>query len=168
MKKLYLIRHAKSSWAQTDLTDFDRPLNDRGKKDAPVMADRLIKTRPDIDALISSPALRAKSTAVLFSKELNIKEKKIIYVNELYHAGIHNFLSVIERANDDHKAIALFSHNPGITDFANTLVSQFQIDNIPTCGIFAIEADVKKWKDFAKSDKNFLFFDYPKKFDKVD
>ena len=166
MKKLYLIRHAKSSWAQMGLTDFDRPLNERGKKDAPEMAKRLLKTKANIDAMISSPALRAKSTAILFSKELDIKEKKIIYIDELYHADMNNFLSVIENADDDYKAIALFSHNPGITDFANSLAIKVQIDNLPTSGIFAVEADVKKWKDFTKSEKNFLFFDYPKKFDK--
>ncbi len=163
MKRIYLVRHAKSSWAEMDLTDFDRPLNDRGKKDAPVMAERLRKKKTDIDALISSPALRAKSTAILFSKELDIKEKKIIYEEALYHAGVSTFNTVIESMDEDHKEIVLFSHNPGITDFANTLAENVQIDNMPTCSIFAVEADVKKWKDFKTAEKKFLYFDYPKK-----
>ena len=115
------------------------------------------------DALISSPALRAKSTAILFSKELEMKEKKIIYVDELYHAGSNNFNAVIEKTDDAFKEIALFSHNPGITDFANMLVHSVTIDNMPTCSIFAVEADVKKWQDFKEGAKKFLFFDYPKK-----
>ena len=164
MKRIYLVRHAKSSWAQMDLNDFDRPLNERGQKDAPVMAERLYKKKIEIDALISSPAVRAKNTAILFSKVLDIKEKKITYVDELYHAGISNFDSVIASMDDDFKRIVLFSHNPGITEFANTLVNDVHVDNMPTCSIFAVEADVKKWKDFKNSKKTFLFFDYPKKF----
>lgn len=162
MKRLFLVRHAKSSWSQTDLRDFDRPLNDRGERDGPMMGERLRKTKASIDALISSPALRAKSTAILFAKELGIKEKKIIYLDELYHAGIENFFSVVENCDNDFKQIALFSHNPGITDFANILSTEARIDNIPTCGIFAVQADIKKWKDFKHSIKEFLFFDYPK------
>lgn len=163
MKRIYLVRHAKSSWGQMDLTDFERPLNERGQKDAPVMAERLRKRKPEIDALISSPAVRAKNTAILFSQGLDIKEKKIIYEEDLYHAGINSFNSVIASMDDDFKEIALFSHNPGITDFANSLVAKVQIDNMPTCSIFAVEADVKKWKDFKTSNKKFLFYDYPKK-----
>lgn len=161
------MRHAKSSWSQMDLSDFDRPLNDRGKRDAPVMAERLRKTKARIDALISSPALRAKSTAILFAKELEIKDKKIIYVDELYHAGIETFYSVVENCDDDYNQIALFSHNSGITEFANTLAAGASTDNIPTCGVFAIEADIKKWKDFRNAEKQFLFFDYPKNTNKV-
>lgn len=148
-----------------DLSDFDRPLNDRGKRDAPMMAQRLQKSKVRIDGLISSPALRAKSTAILFAKELEIKEKKIMYVDELYHAGIENFYSVIENCDDEYKQIAVFSHNPGITEFANMLISEVRIDNIPTCGIFAVEADIKKWKNFKDSQKQFLFFDFPKNTD---
>lgn len=161
MKTLLLIRHAKSDWNDPSMKDFDRPLNDRGKRNAPEMAKRLLGKDIKIDALIASPAKRAKKTAELIAKEYDIKKEKIIFIDELYLAEPSVFFDVISKADDDHKHIAVFSHNPGITDFANQL-ADIRIDNIPTCGVFAIKIDTKHWKDFTEAEKEFWFFDYPK------
>lgn len=161
MKSLILIRHAKSSWDDASLNDFDRPLNERGKKDAPVMAKRLLGNKVKIDAFISSPAKRADNTTRIFAKEYKIKKDDIIYKAELYGAREKDFLQVIENLNDKYESVVIFSHNPGLTDFANQLTDTM-IDNIPTCGIFAVRALTKKWSEFGEAEKKFWFFDYPK------
>lgn len=161
MKNLFLIRHAKSSWDDPSLNDFDRPLNERGKNDAPVMAHRLLDKKINIDAFISSPAKRAAKTAKIFAKEFNEKKDNIILKTELYLASSTIFFDVIKDVKDKFDDIAIFSHNPGITDFANELTDT-KIDNIPTCGIFAVRADIKHWSDFRDAKKEFWFFDYPK------
>ena len=163
MKTLILIRHAKSSWDDFALSDFERPLNDRGKADAPKMAKRLRKKNVKVDAFISSPAKRAKKTAEYFIKEFDGDTNDIILVSALYDAGANNFSETIKDIDDKYKSAAIFSHNPGITDFVNQLIDKANIDNMPTCSVFAVKADVEKWKDFSKAKKEVLFFDYPKK-----
>ena len=164
-KTLLLIRHAKSSWDDFSLSDFDRPLNERGKNDAPKMAKRLRKEGIKIDAFISSPAKRAKKTAEYFIKEFDQGKEDIIIISALYDAGLNDFSQTVKEINDKYDSAAIFSHNPGITAFANQLINNPEIDNMPTCSVFAIKADTDKWKDFAKAKKEFLFFDYPKKED---
>jgi phosphohistidine phosphatase len=161
MKNLLIIRHAKSSWDNITQQDFDRPLNDRGNRDAPVMAKRLLKRDIEIDAFVSSSANRALSTATYFAETYEKKQKHIIQVETLYHAEVNTFYKVVSELEDDLKTVAIFSHNPGVTEFVNSLTTS-RIDNMPTCGIFAVKADIKKWKDFASSTKEFWFFDYPK------
>ena len=161
MKTLILVRHAKSSWDDLGLNDFDRPLNDRGKKDAPKMAERLSNKKIGIDAFISSPAKRAARTAKIFAEEFKAKKKDIIFKTELYLASENVFYDVITKTEDEFDTIAVFSHNPGITDFANDL-TEIKIDNIPTCGVFAVKIDSKHWADIKEAKKEFWFFDYPK------
>lgn len=161
MKTLLLIRHAKSSWDNSELSDFDRPLNDRGKKDAPEMAKRIRKEKIKIDCFISSPAKRAKKTASFFMDEYDVREKDLVLLPSLYEASVNNFYDAVENINDTNDVVALFSHNPGITDFVNTLTDK-HIDDMPTCAVFALKIKTKKWKDFKKAAKTFLFFDSPK------
>lgn len=162
MKTILLIRHAKSSWENFSVSDEDRPLNERGKKNAPEMARRLLKKDIRIDAFISSPAKRARATAEYFAEEYGVSKKKIILVPELYMASNAAFISTIRNAPEDAKTIALFSHNNGITEFANTL-SDARIDEMPTCAVFAVHADIDDWHSFQPGNNSFYFFDYPKK-----
>lgn len=161
MKKLLLIRHAKSSWDDTSIDDVDRPLNGRGKKNAPDMALRLVKKDIIPDLLISSHALRALETARLFAKEMDIKTKDILVKKELYMAGPSSFEQVIQDIPDEYDTIALFSHNPGITEFANS-ISDARIDNMPTASVFAVKIDTDSWRTMKDKDIDFWFFDYPK------
>ena len=160
-KHLLLIRHAKSDWGDFSLADFDRPLNERGKKDAPAMAQRLLDKKIQIDAFISSPAKRAKKTAGYFAETYQADKNDILFYPELYAAPEQVFYDVIAKTKNKFDSIALFSHNPGITDFANQL-TDVRIDNIPTCGIFVVTIDCKSWADFKHAKKEFVFFDYPK------
>lgn len=161
MKKLFIIRHAKSDQSFFG-NDFERPLNERGKSDAPLMARRLVEKQPLIDAFISSPAKRAKKTAEIFAAVYGHTADGIILVSALYHAPPEVFYEVIAALPEKYTAIALFSHNPGISFFVNDLVNSVKIDNMPTCGIFAVQAETEDWTGFRKAKKEFLFFNYPK------
>jgi phosphohistidine phosphatase len=161
MKTLILIRHAKSSWADSGMNDFDRPLNERGKKDAPEMAERLLKKNIQIDAFVTSTANRARKTCAAFMEVFDAKKVQRILKEELYLAPPQRFVEVIETLSDEIEHAAIFAHNPGITEFANSLTN-VTIDDMPTCAVFAVQAKTKKWSSFSKAEKTFLFFDYPK------
>ncbi|MEN9685534.1 MAG: hypothetical protein RLZZ28_1320 [Bacteroidota bacterium] len=161
MKQLFIIRHAKSSWAVSGQNDFDRPLNERGMKDAPLMAKRLLEANMKIEAFVSSPANRALTTATYFAWVYHQDPEKIMTYPKLYHAYPPVFYEVIVKLSDKFHSVALFAHNPGITDFVNEL-TYTRIDDMPTCGIFAVSADTAHWKGFKNAAKEFLFFDYPK------
>ena len=161
MKTVIIVRHAKSSWADIGMADFDRPLNDRGQKDAPEMAAKLKKKGINIDLFISSPAKRAKKTAQFFAEEFEYPKEKILLVPQLYHAGVADFMEVIYKLPDTIDTIILFSHNPGITEFVNRL-TDIKIDNMPTCGVFAATVNCDNWVDFGQAKKKFYFLEYPK------
>ena len=126
------------------------------------MAQRLVEKKIKIDTFISSPARRAKKTCKAFCKEYDVDTDKIIFIDKLYHASVEVFYSVIASLNEGDKHVAIFSHNPGITEFVNTLIKEVQIDNMPTCAVFSVSSDAKDWGSFRDSEKKFLFFDYPK------
>ena len=161
-KTLLIIRHAKSSWDIGTLNDFERPLNERGKKDAPLMAQKLKERNVLIDAFVASPAKRAKKTAELFIEEYNRDKEDIIFISKLYHAPAEIFFDVAENLLEHFNTVAIFSHNPGITEFVNMLTDDVRLDNMPTCGIFAVSLLSPSWKNFKKAKKEFLFFDFPK------
>lgn len=160
MKTLLLIRHAKSS-LELDTTDFDRPLNKRGKADAPMMAKRLHNKMTELSIILSSPAVRAFTTAKYFAEEYGIRNKDIIVVPLLYLAKPEVYKTVIEVLDDALTHVAIFGHNPGITDFANSLTN-VQVDDMPTCAIYTVQSMASKWKYFLQETSSFQFFDYPK------
>jgi len=161
MRTLYLIRHAKSSWSDMSLDDFDRPLNKRGKRDAPIMAQWLKDTIVNLDAIISSPAKRAKATAKHFASKF---DSEVDYHKSLYHAGQEEILSSVYGVDNGHAHVAIFGHNPGFTYIANNFISDDEyIDNVPTCGIVAIESSAVEWSSFDEQNSKLKFFMYPKK-----
>ena len=162
MKTLFIIRHAKSDQSFFG-NDFERPLNERGKADAAIMAKRLVDNKNKVDALVASPAVRAKETAELFAETLKIPVAQIVFISALYHASPEVFYEVVSNLADELDVVAIFSHNPGISYFVKSLNTITPVDNMPTCSVFAASADITKWSGFLKSKKEFLFFDYPKK-----
>ncbi len=161
MKQLLLVRHAKSSWANIGQNDFDRPLNDRGNKDAPAMAERTKAKGVQIDQFISSTAVRAFTTATYFTAAYQIKPSNIIQLQHLYHAPASVYYQVIQAIDDSIETATIFAHNPGITDFINDLGLNY-VPDMPTCGVFAIKINTKRWLDFNEVIKTYWFFDYPK------
>lgn len=126
------------------------------------MAERLLKKKVKIDGFVSSPAKRAKRTAEYFTEVYDAKKDKIILIEGLYNADVPAFEKAIIEIPDSLDVVALFSHNPGITEYANHLTNKIRVDNMPTSSVFAVKADVKSWKDFSAAQKEFWFFDYPK------
>lgn len=162
MKKVYFIRHAKSSWNDPGLSDIERPLNKRGFRDAPFMAKMLKGKEVNPDKLISSPANRAFTTATYFAKELNIPEKAIVVRKEIYHAYPEEVLNIVRNLSNTDNEVILFGHNPCFTSLANQFSKEY-IPNVPTCGIVKVEAKVDDWKEFEKEGILTAFY-FPKQY----
>ena len=161
MKQLLLVRHAKSSWANPGQADFDRPLNERGHKDAPMMAKRILEQGITIDLVISSTAVRALTTATYFATANGIATSDIVQHDFLYNAPPERFAKAIVQIRDEINTAAIFAHNPGITDFVNQLTAT-QIDDMPTCAVFAITLQADSWKNWATAKKEYWFAEWPK------
>jgi len=146
MKRLLLVRHAKSDWSDESLEDFDRPLNKRGKHDAPLMAKFLADQKLIPTYLYSSPANRAYTTARLFADELGLAENDIALEKTLYEASTEQLLRAIQRLPDGHDTAAIFSHNPTLS-YTVSHFSGRHVGNVPTCGIGYIISTVDQWKD---------------------
>jgi len=158
LKKVIIVRHAKSSWTDFSLSDFDRPLDKRGIHDAPVMAERLKEAGFLPDKMISSNAVRAKTTAGYFSKVFDISLEA---TNDLYHGLPDDYLDIIKAQDQKIDTIALFGHNPGITIIAN-LIKIGCTDNIPTCGIVIAELEDNNWSKAEWQNMKLLQLMYPK------
>lgn len=160
-KKLLLVRHAKSDWDNIKLTDFDRPLNSRGEKNAPEMARRLLEKNQIPQQIVSSPALRAITTAHYFAKILGIEKSEIVKEPEIYEALTSTLMEVISNLNNNYSFTALFGHNPGITSVVSNLCNK-DLFNIPTCGVVLIEFPFDDWKMISAGTGDLIFYDYPK------
>lgn len=158
MKTLLIVRHAKSSWDFPHLNDYDRPLNDRGKRDAPKMAKWLSLQGMKVDLIISSGAERAKNTALAFNAVLNSPLK---IDDNLYHPSRSKLLNFIKQTENNVNCQILVSHNPGLNDLADYLLSGFP-ENIPTTGIVSMKLDIKKWSEASPKNASLHFFQYPK------
>lgn len=162
MKTLYLVRHAKSSWSNPGLADFDRPLNRRGERDAPEMGRRLEERKVLPHLLLSSPANRALATARIIAGKIGCDPADVATDSALYHADTSGLLKIIREQDDTLNAVMIFGHNPGLTDLA-TLLSGKYFENIPTCGILALEFRVSAWEQIREKQGEVVFYDYPKK-----
>jgi len=162
MKKLYIIRHSKSSWNSSAKSDFHRPLNKRGLRDAPLMG-KVLKNKAVMPELIlSSSAKRAKKTAIFLSQELGYDKDKIVFDADLYLSSVEEILDIISCVDSDINTIFVIAHNPGLTNFVNVFCEQ-KIDNLPTTGVYEMEFDVSLWKDIKSNKAKNCYFDYPKR-----
>ncbi len=147
MKTLFLVRHAKSSKDDLSLPDRDRPLNERGIRDATRMGQRLA-CDVKVDLIVSSPARRALSTAEFFAKELDYNSKDIVIDERLYESTPDKLLKVIGELDKKPKRLMLFGHNPEFTDLARRLSSK--VTEMPTCAVAGFEFDIKSWSELAE------------------
>lgn len=162
MKHLTLIRHAKSSWNDPDLDDFDRPLNSRGRKNAPEMGRRLAEQGLLPDAMVTSPALRAVTTAQLIAEEIGFACEQVQCIDSLYAADVSTLLHVIQSFDDELNDVFLVGHNPGLTRLANTFIPDL-IDNLPTCGILRLDLFTENWQEARPGQAALIFYDFPKR-----
>ncbi len=160
MKTIIITRHAKSSWESIYQSDFERPLNERGLRDAPFMGEKLAKYNLGIQAIISSTAVRALQTSNLIAPKIGINT--VITIDELYHAAPYVIDACITTLPPELNTVLLVCHNPGITAWV-LQHSTANIYNMPTCGMVGVKATVDTWIDFCTATKELLFVEYPKK-----
>ena len=162
MKTLYLVRHAKSSWKYPRLDDFERPLNKRGRKNAPFMGSILKKLNVAADIIISSPANRAATTARIIADAIDYPLEKIRYEETIYATSEYDLLQVIQQLDDAVSQAMLVRHNPAITDLANS-IGDTAISNIPTCGVCCVDLNISSWAKIEDQRGKLKFFEFPKK-----
>lgn len=162
MRTLTLIRHAKSSWKDTTLEDFERPLNRRGRENAPMMGRLLNRMGVSFDLIVSSPATRAVTTARLIARELGYPEKALREDPELYAASAAELLKTVQQLPDEKSDVALVAHNPGLTAFCNYLCGE-TIDNLPTCAVASIAFDLDTWQAVYRNTGRLTRYEYPRK-----
>jgi phosphohistidine phosphatase len=164
MKTLFLIRHAKSSWATLGLRDIDRTLELRGHNDAPRMAKHLKKMGIKPDLLVSSPAVRARTTAEYFAKEFGIAPESIDNQQDVYEADERDIAHVIRELPDSANTVFLFGHNPTFTYVADSYSRKDRFENVPTCGIVQIQSNTEgtSWENFNPKTAEVKGFWYPK------
>lgn len=162
MKTLTLIRHAKSSWKHPQLADFERPLNKRGKRDAPQMGRRLAAQHIRPQVITSSPAVRALTTAEVIASAVGYPPQEIIHDERIFHAYSDQLLDVIRDFDASLQHLMLVGHNPGLTVLVEQL-AHAGISNIPTCGIVILGFSIDRWQDMNAAAGELLLFDYPKR-----
>lgn len=163
MKTLILVRHAKSSWNDPALRDFDRPLNERGKQDAPLMAGRLAGRGVKPQRILCSPALRTVSTAEVFCSLLSMPPSLTQMERQIYQADHPQLLQLLTLQDDKFDVIMLVGHNPGLTDLFNSLNGNARIDNLPTCGVAQLSFEVDSWAQLRPGLAELEHIDFPRK-----
>lgn len=158
MKTLILIRHAKSDWPE-NTEDIERPLTENGRKNAGKVSKALKEKDLKIDCLVTSPAKRTLETCEIFAREFDLKYST---ADQLYNASEKQFLSTVFSLNDDCESVALFSHNNGISNFANSLTEN--IIHFPTCGVAIFNIECAQWSEFENATKKLAAFYSPKDF----
>ena len=162
MKTLTLVRHAKSSWKDNSLADRDRPLNKRGERDAPVMGRRIVEAGIRPSLIVSSPAVRAWTTAKAVAKEIGYPSEFLQRDKDLYLGSLSDILDVVVAQDNGFNSLMLFGHNPGFTDFANYLVPGLT-NNLPTAGVVSVNIDQDDWNIDDQPTAELVLYDYPKK-----
>lgn len=159
---IYICRHAKSSWNDASLPDFDRPLNERGLRDAPFMAKVFRQRGEQVDLVVSSTARRAMSTALTFAHELGVAEDAILRMDRIYHATVPTLLATLNALPTDAKRAMLFGHNPGLTELIAYLTGE-DIGHLPTCGMARIDFPGDAWNWVSRDSGTLVWLDHPKR-----
>ncbi len=162
MKTLTLVRHAKSSWDYPELRDRDRPLNKRGERDAPVMGQRISAAGIRPSLIITSPAVRALTTAKTIAAEIGYPLEFLQREAGLYLASLDDFLAIVAAQDAGFNNIMVVGHNPGLTAFANFL-SPSLTSNVPTSGVVCVNVDRENWDLRDRPVTELVLYDYPKK-----
>lgn len=162
MRTLTLIRHAKSNWNDDAVSDFNRPLNECGRAAAPAMGQRLRELGVSFDLIVSSPALRAITTAQVLAESLGYPRDIVVKNIRLYAADRTVLLDVVQQLPDNTPGVALVGHNPGLTEFCNYLCGE-HIDNLPTCAVARIVFDIDAWQAVYRDGGRLTLYEYPRK-----
>lgn len=164
MFMMQVVRHAKSSWDYPELSDFERPLSARGRRDAPLMAAILrdLPERPDV--VVTSSAVRAVTTARVMAQILDLPMHDMIISNALYDATADELIALMREMDDAFRCVMIVGHNPALTQFVN-IVGDTELENVPTCGIVTLSLpSLRGWRDIGVRTANVRSFDYPRKY----
>lgn len=160
-KHLILLRHAKSSWADPSLEDFQRLLNKRGLRDAPDMGKRLAAKYPTPGHFASSPAARAWATSEIVAHEWGFPQEELVAVDEAYEAFTSALIDIVRQFPSTASLAVLAGHNPSITSTINSL-ADMDIMNVPTCGVGVLRFAVESWTEVGESGAELIDYDFPK------
>lgn len=163
MRLLTLVRHAKSSWDDPELTDFERPLNDRGRRDAPRMADHALDILGRPERIVTSPARRAMTTARVFCDRMQLPPAQLTIERRIYEASAETLLLLVQLLDDADQHVMLFGHNPGFSELAH-LLARCSFDDMPTCAMVQIGFNVSQWSDVDERGGIERHYAYPKQF----
>ena len=161
MKTLFLVRHAKSSWDDTALSDRDRPLNDRGKRDAPKLGERLARRGVHPDLILSSPAVRALATAQIVAGQIGYAPDGIVVDDRLYATQADELLNLIHALDDTLRTVMLVGHNPEMTALGHRLSAA--ITQMPTGAVAEFGFDAKSWSSIGRIEPVRVTLDCPKR-----
>ena len=161
MKTLIIVRHSKSSWKNMNLSDYERPLNKRGKKDAEIMSTELLKKNILIDYLLSSSSKRTIITSKYFIDKIKLNQYE--FFESLYHASSDKIYNSIIELKNEFKKVMIVGHNPGLTNTIN-LLSNISLDNLPTSGIVIIEFNISNWNEVQPKLGKAIWIKFPKDF----
>ena len=161
MKTIHIIRHAKSSWANEGMRDFDRPLNDRGERDAPAMAKRLLGRIGKVDLIVASPAKRTTLTSSFFCDAFNYSKDNVKFIPTIYEAPLQALIEAVNSLPDSANDVLFIGHNYGVSHLVQYLTDE-NVD-MPTCAIASIELDIEQWSWVTRLSGRLVEYDYPKK-----
>lgn len=164
MKELIFVRHAKSDWGNEFLKDIDRPLSERGYGDAYIMADWCLKNKKQPACIVSSTAVRALSTALIFARTFEMDIRRVKLDPRIYESPVNRLINVIREQEDAYASIMLFGHNPSFTNISNELNGETFFDNVPTCGIVSFTFEAEQWSEVGPHKGKLNYHQFPKDF----
>ncbi len=159
MKKLYVLRHSKSSWKDIVISDFRRPLSSRGKNDGPMMSSYLCSRIDKIDFLHCSSSVRTFETSKFFIDRIRFIDIK--YDESLYHSYSSEIINNIKNYDEKYNSAMIIAHNPGLTNLINE-ISNTVLDNLPTTGLVEINFDCATWLDISLDNSTIVDIKFPK------
>jgi phosphohistidine phosphatase len=162
VKRLVLLRHAKSSWADDGIADAERPLSARGERDAPHIGARLHECGIHPDLVLASPAVRARSTARLVARPLDYAPDAIRLEPALYLAAPEEIMEVVLAQTDSVGCLLIVGHNPGLTDLTHLLVPDFELADLPTAGAVVIDCTAERWSEIRTASRRLVCYDFPR------
>ncbi len=161
LRRLIMIRHAKSGWGNPLQSDFDRPLNERGRLEAPEMGKRLKELNIIPDLVICSTAKRTRQTAKKIASAVGYDLEHVLWEEKLYHCIPSVFEEVMHEVSEQVKTLFIIAHNPGITEFVNQLSPEFKLDSMPTCGMAGVSFESDEWNNFLLVERKVILFEQP-------
>lgn len=162
MKRLWLLRHAKASPAETAPADFTRQLAERGERDARWIAERLARAPHLPGRIVASPAARTRRTAEIVAEVLARPSNEVLFDERLYLASARTIAATVMATTNELGSLLVVGHNPGLAELALDLAPELPLDDLPTSGIVGIDLDTESWSELTTARRRLRCYDFPK------